>query len=689
MQRDCLIEIGTEELPPRALQALSASLADQIAAGLRELDLAPAAFERFATPRRLAVLLREVPLQQPDRVVERRGPAVQAAFDDAGNPTRAALGFAASCGVEVDQLERRESEKGCWLYFQSAQPGQRLIDLLPELLVRSLPGLPIPRRMRWGSRTEEFVRPVKWLTMMIDEEVVPAEIFGLQSGRTTRGHRFHAPGAIEIGSAGDYETLLCEQGRVIADFAKRREAVHELVERAAEKLGGRVEPNDALLDEVTALVEYPAAVLGNFDAGFLALPAEVLVTTMQDNQKYFALYDDKGVLLPHFISIANIESRQPEIVARGNERVIRPRFADAEFFFEQDRKQGLDAMRARLDSVVFQEKLGSLWEKVARVTCLARHIAGQTGADRDLVRRAAELCKADLMSDMVGEFPRLQGVIGRYYALDQREAEVVCDAIEQHYWPRYAGDQTPRSDVAQAVALADRLDTLVGIFAIGQKPGGDKDPFGLRRAALAVLRIVVENRLTLDLADLCQAAAAGYEDSDLDAKAVTGDVIEYVFDRMRAYYEEQGVGFDVVDSVIHRRCGRLYDCELRILAVQAFQRHEAATALAAANKRISNILKKQARETAAVDPQLLRESAERELFAQVQSRQASVAAQVAEGNYAEALRQLAELRPHVDLFFDEVMVMSEDEALKHNRLALLDLLSQSFHQIADFSRIQS
>ena len=689
MRGDCLIEIGTEELPPRALQALSASLADQVDAGLRELGLAPTAVERFATPRRLAVLLREVPLQQQDQVVERRGPAVQAAFDADGQPTRAAIGFAGSCGVEVDQLERRDSDKGSWLYFQSKQAGQRLIDLLPELVARSLSALPIPRRMRWGDRTEEFVRPVKWLVMMIDEEVVPAELFGLRSGRTTRGHRFHAPGAIELGSAGEYESRLREQGWVIADFGKRRETVHELVEQSAASLGGVVERNHALLDEVTALVEYPAAVVGDFDAGFLALPAEVLVTTMQENQKYFALFDDKGALLPHFISIANIESRQPEIVASGNERVIRPRFADAEFFFEQDRKQGLDAMRARLDSVVFQKKLGSLGDKVSRVARVAGHISAQTGADQDLVRRAAELCKADLMSDMVGEFPRLQGVIGRYYARDQHEDEVVCDAIEQHYWPKHAGDQTPRSDVAQALALADRLDSLVGIFAIGQKPGGDKDPFGLRRAALAVLRIIVENRLALDLVDLCRAAAAGYKTSDIEAEAVIGDLIDYVFDRMRAYYEEQGVGFDIVDSVIHRRSGKLYDCELRILAVQAFQQHEAATALAAANKRISNILKKQALQTTTVEPSLLRESAERELYQQLQSRQASVAEQVGDGNYAAALQQLAELRPHVDLFFDEVMVMTDDEALKSNRLALLDLLLQNFRQIADFSRIQS
>ena len=689
MTADCLIEIGTEELPPRALQSLSASLADQLMAALRDLDLAPDAVEKFATPRRLAVLLRQTPLRQADRVVERRGPAVTAAFDADGNPTRAALGFAASCGVAVDQLERRESDRGSWLYFQSTQAGQRLADLLPELVERCLSGLPIPRRMRWGARSEEFVRPVKWLVMMIGDEVVPAEMFGLATGRTTRGHRFHAPGPIEIEQAGDYEALLRNEGMVIADFGKRRERVRALVAESAERLGGEVRADAALFDEVTALVEYPAAVSGEFDAGFLRLPAEVLVTTMQDNQKYFALFDAEGALLPHFISIANLDSREPEVVASGNERVIRPRFADAAFFFEQDRKRGLDAMRARLESVVFQEKLGSLWDKVTRVTRLAKYIASQTGADQDLVRRASELCKADLMSDMVGEFPRLQGIIGRYYAQDQQEVAVVCDAIEQHYWPRFAGDRTPESDIAQSIALADRLDSLMGIFAIGQKPGGDKDPFGLRRAALAVLRIVVESRLALDLIDLCHAAAEGYEYSEVDAAAVIDEVIEYIFDRMRAYYDEQGVDFDIVDAVIHNRAGRLYDCDLRIRAVQAFQQHEAARALAAANKRISNILKKQSADSAEVTPELLQEPAENELFEQLQSRRVSVAEHFAAGRYADGLQQLAELRPAVDRFFDEVMVMTDDVALKNNRLALLAQLLQSFRQIADFSRIQS
>ena len=688
MSNNCLVEIGTEELPPRALWPLAQAFADLMRRALAEHQLEPGKIEIFATPRRLALLLVDTPTQQADQLVERRGPALAAAFDDAGEPTRAAQGFAQSCGVGVDQLERRESDKGAWLYFSSTQPGQSLEALLPDLLARALADLPIPKRMRWGARSEEFVRPVKWLVMMIDDRVVDGEIYGLAAGRCSYGHRFHAPQALELADAADYADLLQAQGLVIASFARRRELVRHQVEQAAARLGGEVHIEDDLLDEVTALVEYPVAVCGQFDAEFLELPAEVLVTTMQENQKYFALFDRDGKLLPHFIAVANIDSRKPEVVAAGNERVIRPRFADAGFFFAQDRKQGLDVMRFRLDSVVFQDKLGSLGDKTARIIRLAKYIASHVDGDQDLVRRAADLCKADLMSDMVGEFPKLQGVMGRYYAELQQEDRRVCDAIEQHYWPRHAGDRLPESAIAQSLALADRLDTLVGIFAIGEKPGGDKDPFALRRAALGVLRIIVEGRLPLDLRDLCQTAADGYY-KKIEAAAVIDEVIDYVFDRLRAYYQEQGIEFDVVDAVAHDRPGRLHDCDQRIRAVAEFQGHEAAGALAAANKRINNILKQQAAVSAAVDPELLRETAEAALYEQLQALGGDVDALFTEGRYLQGLEKLAALRPAVDRFFDEVMVMADDEALKNNRLALLDQLMQSFRRVADFSRIQS
>ena len=688
MSNHCLIEIGTEELPPRALQSLARDFAELVQNGLDAAELGPQTVEVFATPRRLAILLSGVPLRQADRQIEKRGPALSVAFDADGNVSKAASGFARSCGVNVEQLERRETDKGSWLYFSALESGGSLHELLPGIVTTALAALPIPKRMRWGERSEEFVRPVKWLVLMLDRAVVDAEVFGLRSGNFSYGHRFHAPGKLEIDDAGNYAKLLLENGMVIASFARRRDSIRSLVEQAALRLGGEVRIDAALLDEVTALVEYPVAVCGAFDSSFLDLPLEVLVTTMQDNQRYFALYDADGGLLPRFISIANIDSRKPEVVAGGNERVIRPRFADAQFFYSQDRKQGLERMRERLDTVVFQRKLGSLGDKARRISRLAAAIAALIGADVNLTRRAADLCKADLMSDMVGEFPRLQGIMGRYYGALQDEDAGVCDVIEQHYWPRYAGDRVPLSAIAQALALADRLDSLIGIFAIGEKPGGDKDPFALRRAALAVLRIIVENDLALDIKDLCRLAAEGYAD-ELDAVASVDAVIEYIFDRQKGYYQERGMRLDVIEAVVHERPGSLYDCDLRIRALQEFQGHEAAVALAAANKRIANILRKQSQAVTEVDAKLLQEDAEIELYQQLKSLDDGVGALFAGAHYLEGLEQLAQLRPAVDRFFDEVMVMSDDPALQNNRLALLDELLQSFRRVADLSRIQS
>jgi glycyl-tRNA synthetase beta chain len=684
----CLIEIGTEELPPRALRTLAQDFARLVQQGLSDAELSARSVEVFATPRRLAMLLADLPLQQSDRQIEKRGPALAAAFDADGNPSKAASGFARSCGVGVDELERRETDKGSWLYYQASVAGKSLQEMLPTIVQAALSALPIPKRMRWGDRDDEFVRPVKWLVLMLDSEVVDTELFGLRSGNCSHGHRFHAPGRLELKDAGDYAPTLLAQGMVIVSFEQRRDSIRKMVEQAASRLGGQARIDASLLDEVTGLVEYPVVVCGEFDAAFLQLPAEVLVTTMQDNQKYFALFDSDGGLLPHFISIANIDSRKPEVVAKGNERVIRPRFADAEFFFSQDRKQGLEAMCARLDAVVFQEKLGSLGDKARRISRLAQQIGTQLAADATQVARAAELCKADLMSDMVGEFPKLQGIIGRYYADLQQEDAEVCEAIEQHYWPRYAGDRLPQTALSQAVALADRLDSLIGIFAIGEKPGGDKDPFALRRAALSVLRILVESELPLDIHQLCRWAAEGFP-AELGAEDAIDAVIDYIFDRQRAYYQDLDIGFDIVDAVAHDQPGQLYDCDLRIRAVQAFQQHEAASALAAANKRIANILKKQTSTLAGVDSGLLGEAAEMELYQQLKALDGEVAGLFAKAQYREGLEQLARLRPAVDRFFDEVMVMSEDAALQTNRLALLDELLQSFRRVADFSRIQT
>lgn len=689
MTGNCLIEIGTEELPPKALKSLSENLCAILAKSLEDAGLKPAAIETFATPRRLGVLFRDIPLQQADQLIEKKGPALQAAFDEDGNPSKAAAGFARSCGVEISDLEQRETGKGCWLYFNKKEPGLSLKQLLPDLLQQALQRLPVPKRMRWGSRTEEFVRPVKWLLAMIDEELVEASVFGVDSSTSSYGHRFHAPGEIVIASASDYEQTLLTQGSVIACFERRQNAIRTMVEDSARKLGGEAHIEDDLLEEVTALVEYPVAVSGEFDEEFLQVPHEALVMTMQDNQKYFAVFDSQNKLLPYFITVSNVDSKKPEVVARGNERVIRPRFADARFFFEQDRRQPLADLSARLDSVVFQEKLGSIGDKVRRISSLAGFIAEKTGADTDLVSRAASLCKCDLLTDMVGEFPKLQGVMGRYYATYDGEDSGVSAALEQHYWPRYAGDHLPEGAIAQCLAIADRIDSLVGIFAIGQKPGGDKDPFALRRAALGVVRLLIEKDRSIDLRELCQFAVSSLPQS-LVLQGLEDDVIDYIFDRLASYYQDQQITIDIVDAVLATRPTVLVDCDRRIHALADFQKHESASALAAANKRINNILKKQSQtDLPAVTVELFCEKAEIELHRQLESVSGRASEMFGEGRYLDGLEQLAELRASVDQFFDDVMVMVDDDAIKNNRLALLQKLMATFRQVADFSRIQS
>ncbi|MCZ6796699.1 MAG: glycine--tRNA ligase subunit beta, partial [Gammaproteobacteria bacterium] len=611
------------------------------------------------------------------------------AFDSEGKPSKAALGFAKSCGVSFDALTQKTTDKGSWLYFEKSEAGLGLRQLLPGLVSTALTGLPIPKRMRWGTRSDEFVRPVKWLLMMIGSESVDAEILGVRGGAVSYGHRFHAPGEISISRAADYESLLRTKGWVVADFDLRKSIIRGLVEENAGKLGGIVQIEEPLLDEVTALVEYPVAVCGAFDKEFLDIPQEALVMTMQDNQKYFAVFDQTGKLMPHFIAIANIDSRHPEVVVAGNERVIRPRFSDAGFFYRQDQKQPLAKLLPRLDAVVFQEQLGSLGDKTRRITGLAIYIASRLGADEDQVRRAAELCKCDLMTGMVGEFPKLQGVMGRYYARHDHEPEKVSNAIEQHYWPRFAGDELPQSDVAQCLALADRLDSLIGIFAIGEKPSGVKDPFALRRAALAVVRILVEKSLPLDLSDLCAIARQGLAHK-IDASSVETEVIDYIFGRLRTYYQEQEINFDIVDAVVVDKPSVLRDCDRKIQALNQFQSNTAALALAAANKRIVNILKKQNLDPSAeVNPSRFELAAEKQLFEQLNTLRARVEPMFDEGQYLQGLNELAGLRPAVDQFFDEVMVMVDDESLKNNRLALLQQLFRCFRQVADFSRIQS
>ncbi|MDG4550693.1 MAG: glycine--tRNA ligase subunit beta [Candidatus Contendobacter sp.] len=686
--RDLLIEIGTEELPPKALSALAEAFEQGIRAGLEKAGLAGDAIQRFATPRRLAVLIERLPARQPDRPTERRGPALSAAFGPDGNPTKAAEGFARSCGVAVADLQRRETDKGAWLVHLGVESGAPTAELVPGIVLAALAALPIPKRMRWGNRDDEFVRPVQWVVLLFGDEVIPATILGVTAGRETRGHRFHSPQPIRLTSPADYARQLTSEGQVIADFAARRAAIRAQAEAVATELRGVAVIKPALLDEVTALVEWPVALAGNFERRFLNVPAEALISTMQDNQRYFPVVDAHGRLLPHFITIANVESRDPAQVRAGNERVIRPRFSDAEFFWNQDRKQPLAARMEGLKQMVFQQRLGTLADKSARVATLARFIAGRGDGHADGADRAARLAKCDLLTQMVQEFPELQGIMGRYYALHDREAPEIAQALEEQYLPRFAGDRLPQTATGRALALAERLDTLIGIFAIGQGPSGTKDPFALRRAALGVLRILIESRLDLDLLDLLERAAAGFEPA-VRADRVIETVFEFVMDRLRGYYLEQGMRPDTFEAVLDCRPTRPLDFDQRARAVGAFRELPEAASLAAANKRIRNLLKKV--ETVLpfeVRPDLLVEEAEQALAGRLVELSSEAIPLMEAGLYPDALSRLAGLREPVDAFFDQVLVMAEDPMLRDNRLALLNELGSLFLRVADFSRLQ-
>lgn len=697
-RHDLLVEIGTEELPPKALKSLSEAFHQALLDGLSGAGLAAESSKAYASPRRLAVHAIGVPEGQEDRVVERRGPALAASFDDEGRPTKAAEGFARSCGVTVEDLERLETDKGAWLGHRSVEPGRAAAELLGGLVEQALARLPIPKRMRWGSGEAEFVRPIHWIVLLLGERPVEAEVLGVRAGQETRGHRFHHPAPLYIGEPVTYAPLLETEGRVLPDFEARRAAILGQVEEAAAGLGGRALIDSDLLDEVTALVEWPSAVVGSFDRDFLEVPQEALISAMQGHQKYFAVVDAQHRLLPHFIAISNLESRDPAQVREGNERVIRPRFADAAFFWEQDRKGRLSERRETLKGVVFQQRLGSLYDKTERVARLARSIAGALGLDAAMAAQAAELSKCDLMSQMVGEFPELQGIMGRYYAAHEGYPEPVVRALDEQYMPRHAGDALPDGAIGQVLSLADRLDTLIGIFAIGQRPSGTKDPFGLRRAALGVLRILIEQRLDLDLEDLLRETADILaEQLGADAKRVKGlaggtavpETLDYMLERLKAYYADQGLAADTIDAVLARRPTRPRDFDRRVRAVQAFRALPEAESLAAANKRIRNILRQsEGAAPGAVEPSLLTEAAERALADAMGALSTEVESLFDQGDYEPALTRLAGLRVPVDAFFDEVMVMAEDEALRRNRLALLSELSALFLRAADLSRLQ-
>ncbi len=687
--RDLLVEIGTEELPPKALNKLCEAFSSGVESGLKEAGIAYGEVTAYAAPRRLAVIINDVEESQPDRDVEKRGPAVKAAYDKDGNPTKAAQGFARGCGVEVSELETMSTDKGEWLVFRVQEKGKKTQQLVPAMVDQSLAKLPIPKRMRWGDSDAEFVRPVHWIVMLFGHDVIEGEILGITSGRESRGHRFHHPEVINLQNPGDYIQRLRSPGYVMVDRDERKQLILEQTHDTAEKLGGMAIIDEDLLDEVTSLVEWPVAVAGDFDKEFLEVPAESLISSMQDHQKYFPVKDAKGGLMPHFITISNIESKNVSKVKDGNERVIRPRLGDAKFFWEQDSKKKLESHIESLDKVVFQQKLGSLGDKSRRVAQIAESIASELSENTEHAKRAGLLSKCDLMTEMVYEFTDLQGIMGRYYAMKDGEPAEVANALDEQYMPRFAGDQLPSGKTGQILSLADKLDTLLGIFAIGQKPTGEKDPFALRRAALGVLRILIECELDLDLAVLLKCTASAYG-SALDTDKAIDEVINFMLDRLKVYYTNQNISVDVYDAVHALRPTRPVDFDRRIHAVNDFRKLEQAESLAAANKRINNILKKiEGDLPALISIDLLKEDAEKQLHDELHKLSSTVTEQLNNGEYGSALKQLASLRDSVDAFFDQVMVMAEDEALKHNRIALLTQLHGLFIKAADLSRLQS
>ncbi|TDP27578.1 glycyl-tRNA synthetase beta chain [Idiomarina aquatica] len=682
-----IVELGTEELPPKALKNLSEAFAQGIMQGLQQNELQYNNLRPLATPRRLAVSVEGLQAQQADKVVEKRGPSVDVAFDADGNPTKAAQGWARSNGIEVSQAQRLKTDKGEWLLHKAEVKGQSIETLLPGIVESALKQLPIPKPMRWGDSDAQFIRPVHNLTMVYGQRLIEGELLETASSRHVSGHRFHSPAGFELQSADEYESLL-EQHHVIADQQRRISIIQKEVARLAEQLGGNVVNDDELVEEVSALVEWPVALHASFDREFLSVPKEPLIVTMKDDQRYFPVEDKQGNLLPAFIFITNIESNDPQQIISGNEKVVRPRLADAQFFFEADKKLTLESRLSKLAAVLFQKQLGTVEDKVKRISALAGQLATQLNTSADDAARAGLLCKADLVTEMVLEFPETQGVMGKHYALNDGEPNSVADAIEQHYWPRFSGDTLPQSDVAAAVALADKLDTLVGIFGIGQTPKGDRDPFALRRAALGLIRILVEGNLPLDLKNMIELAQQQFGGL-LTNKTVVDDVFNFVMGRFRPWYQEQGVDVDVIQAVIARAPSRPADFDARIKAITAFKRLDAAISLAEANKRVGNILAKSEVELdGLVNHSLLVEAEEKTLAAKLSETETSSAPEIESGNYEGALNRMALLKDDIDAFFDNVMVNAEDEKIKTNRLNLLHQLRQLFLKVADISLLQ-
>ena len=684
--RPLLFELGTEELPPKTLLTLSNALLANITQALSEAELTFGQTRTFATPRRLAVLIEDIIVQQPDKTIEKRGPAIKAAFDSEGNPSRAALGFATSCGTTVEQLSRLKTDKGEWLSFNQESKGQPATALIPKIINHSLKKLPIAKRMRWGDLTTEFVRPVHWAVLLFGTESLSCEVLGIKTGQQTFGHRFHAPEAILLNHPSEYQRKLLEDGYVIADFEQRKQVIHTATLQAADNVGGTAVINDALLEEITALNEWPVPITGNFDPRFLKLPAEVLITTMQVNQKYFAVTDKNKKLLPNFITFSNIESTNPQAIKEGNERVILPRLGDAEFFWKQDRHSKLSERTPDLANIIFQKTLGTLLDKTQRLEALTAYLSTALEIAPEHNCRAALLAKTDLITEMVGEFPSLQGVMGRYYALADHEPNEVAQALEEQYYPKQSGSPTPESQTGQILAIADKTDTLVGIFSAGLIPTGDKDPYALRRAALGIIRIIIEKRLNINITELIRFSLSQFT-HNFNRELTEQKITTFIYERLKGYTLDQGFTFDQFESVLTVAPENLLDFFLRLQAVRDFRELPESNSLSEANKRIKNILRKSETLPHSTVENLVAEQ-ELNLLTATLAAEKDIQPLIKDSNYTAALNRLTQLKEDVDLFFEHIMVNCDDRSLRTNRLALLYKVENLFLKIADISKLQ-
>ena len=682
-----LIELGTEELPPKSLKTLAVTFFEQVKSQLDAAELQYSDIKWFATPRRLAIQVLELDGKQKDKAIEKRGPAVNVAFDSEGNPSKAAEGWARSNGITIEQADRLKTDKGEWLLHKAIQPGKTVDELIPAFVNLAISKLPIPKPMRWGSERIQFIRPVHTLVLLFGDKIINGETLGVTSSNVATGHRFHHHGLVTIDHANNYEAIM-NAAHVMVDFEARQKLILEQIDTAANSIGGEALLDDELINEVTALVEWPVTLIGSFDEDFLNVPPEPLIYSMKDHQKYFPVNDKKGNLLNQFIFITNIESKDPNQIIFGNEKVIRPRLADAEFFFKTDKKQSLESRLASLESVLFQKQLGTLKAKSERIASLSEFIANKIGENTADANRAGLLSKADLMTDMVLEFPQVQGTMGKYYAIHDGENETVSQALEDQYKPRYAGDTLPEGNVGCTVAIADKIDTLVGIFGINQQPKGDKDPFALRRAAIGLIRIIIEKKLSLDIQDLLAKSIELYSDKLTNTDTLV-QVVEFISGRYRAYYQEQSIAVDVIQAVLNNSPTAPLDFDKRIHAVSHFKQLAEAANLAAANKRVGNILAKFKGELFdSVNAQHLCEVEEKALVEIFEKVSEKVKPLTDTKQYQEALTELALLREPIDTFFDNVMVMADDDNVKINRLTLLNEIRNSFLAIADISVLQ-